>query len=977
VLPTTVADEKGGTVTLGHVEVVLPPGALQFETRFFISPVLGPTYAEIPPVEAFAIRAVGVPTQGDVTGFGVPARLIVHTEGLDLSGIVSSTLRIAALGQDGAWRTLPTSRTTDPETAEVASLSAQIDAPGTYGVVGKPSAPRVDVTITSDAPDGGRHRVEPGATVHVTITARPDGRMTTGTLGATIPSDWTLDDADGAIVDPRSGSLSWDLGTVEAGAAVARRLTLTAPAIAADAKRYESTGTFTARVTQRRSPSYRAEPHEILVAPKFVVAHKVVGVIDRKTRALEYKAQDTDLGMAKRFTVIRLRFRVENPDSVPVTITPLIQYHDAPAAAKAGPSLLPLPGFGGLALPGADAGAQWVALPGFGVERGEARFYVAPEARDKTKEVDGIDGSETKTQDDDAAQAGTGLQAAAQGKTKGPFTRGVHSKGENPAPSVTIPADGWTEVEFSVRATGWADFSTEYDLRLTDGGNAIEPSVVATVPIEPNPDAGTVGSADTLPGGLALAAAPAGVTYPLVASGGSSGVTSAALRAAGLSAAAGPSPHGDLSMTTDSCAACHRTHTGQTAYLTATALPQSQTCFVCHNGLGASSDIAARYATATANVPGTASYYQHPATAPNSGHTNALNTEFAGVLDRHTECSDCHNPHNPTQTPTLAASTGAGWRVSGAVANASGVRVTNGPAGSAPAYGWLGTRPGDEAGDSFPAPVGRIAFEYELCLKCHSGYTTLLATTGVPMASHPSWWALDKGVEANPANKGVHPIQGVGSNTTTQMGNSLSPLPGANTTFRTWSLKVTDTLRCTMCHGDPAQTPAGPAASSGIRLDAHVSPNRGILRAPYRDRSLKFTGEDYVQTDFSLCFMCHAVEPFTAGTGGRTDTNFNYHGFHMSDITNEGSNFNRDIDTPGAGSGNAICSECHFRTHANVFRVGTYQAPAGGYVADRLVNFSPNVIGALGNIRWQRRATGAGGNCTLTCHGVSHVNEGY
>jgi hypothetical protein len=46
-------------------------------------------------------------------------------------------------------------------------------------------------------------------------------------------------------------------------------------------------------------------------------------------------------------------------------------------------------------------------------------------------------------------------------------------------------------------------------------------------------------------------------------------------------------------------------------------------------------------------------------------------------------------------------------------------------------------------------------------------------------------------------------------------------------------------------------------------------------------------------------------------------------------------------------------------------------------VADRLVNFSPNVIGALGNIRWQRLSSGRGGSCTLTCHGYSHVNEQY
>jgi hypothetical protein len=171
--------------------------------------------------------------------------------------------------------------------------------------------------------------------------------------------------------------------------------------------------------------------------------------------------------------------------------------------------------------------------------------------------------------------------------------------------------------------------------------------------------------------------------------------------------------------------------------------------------------------------------------------------------------------------------------------------------------------------------------------------------------------------------------------------------------------------------------PAGPAASSGVRLDAHVSPNRGILRAPYRDRSLNVIGEAYTPTDFSLCFMCHAVEPFTAGTGDRTDTNFNFHGFHMADLIDEGYSFDRDIDTPDSGSGNAICAECHFRPHSNALKYGTYQAPATGYVADRLVNFSPNIGAALGNIRWQRRATGRGGSCTLTCHGASHVNEQY
>ena len=45
-----------------------------------------------------------------------------------------------------------------------------------------------------------------------------------------------------------------------------------------------------------------------------------------------------------------------------------------------------------------------------------------------------------------------------------------------------------------------------------------------------------------------------------------------------------------------------------------------------------------------------------------------------------------------------------------------------------------------------------------------------------------------------------------------------------------------------------------------------------------------------------------------------------------------------NIDTPGHGGGNAICAECHFRTHgtALAFNASDRDNP-------RLVNFAPNV----------------------------------
>ena len=73
-----------------------------------------------------------------------------------------------------------------------------------------------------------------------------------------------------------------------------------------------------------------------------------------------------------------------------------------------------------------------------------------------------------------------------------------------------------------------------------------------------------------------------------------------------------------------------------------------------------------------------------------------------------------------------------------------------------------------------------------------------------------------------------------------------------------------------------------------------------------------------------------------------------------------------DIDKPGAGKGNAICSECHFRTH------GT---GATANMRSRMVEFSPNVQSWNGSLSWTHTATG--GTCTLLCHGKDHEGETY
>jgi hypothetical protein len=113
-------------------------------------------------------------------------------------------------------------------------------------------------------------------------------------------------------------------------------------------------------------------------------------------------------------------------------------------------------------------------------------------------------------------------------------------------------------------------------------------------------------------------------------------------------------------------------------------------------------NVAAEYSDPTipANDAATSSFYSHMSPDP-STHTSARVDEFAGVLNRHAECSDCHSPH--TLTSVNAAPTDSGWLASGALTGTAGVAATAPLAWKDP-----------------------LAYEYELCLKCHSSYTQLL-----------------------------------------------------------------------------------------------------------------------------------------------------------------------------------------------------------------------------------------------------------
>jgi hypothetical protein len=173
------------------------------------------------------------------------------------------------------------------------------------------------------------------------------------------------------------------------------------------------------------------------------------------------------------------------------------------------------------------------------------------------------------------------------------------------------------------------------------------------------------------------------------------------------------------------------------------------------------------------------------------------------------------------------------------------------------------------------------------------------------------------------------------------------------------------------CHGDPGKYSTTTPPAAGSDLAPHTSQYRGILIQNYKDRTLRTADEPYAAADFALCYVCHAEEPFTNSPSDLT--NFRLHRLHIKGLSGAGTNGSTDINLAGAGKGNAICAECHFRIHSTAIRTGTQ----GAYT--RLVNFAPNVTASTdrGILAFTPRSGTTPGSCTLTCHGQDHNPKTY
>jgi len=384
------------------------------------------------------------------------------------------------------------------------------------------------------------------------------------------------------------------------------------------------------------------------------------------------------------------------------------------------------------------------------------------------------------------------------------------------------------------------------------------------------------------------------------------------------------------------CLSCHAVFTELD-----TNIIEEGVCLICHDSKYGAPDVGDEIRKASAHPTAETSYtgrHKEGESAP---------ADFAAPNQRHAECQDCHSAKNvlPWENSPLAGI----W----------GVGVTNGGAGTEPGY----------------AVKSPVAEEYELCFKCHSGWTTQPNSVLYADASGTPLKQGNKALESNPNNSAFHPVEGPGRNISSNLNAQLAAA----------GLSTSSVLKCTDCHNSNATADeSGTAANSTFRPKGPhgstnnsnlSSPNHLVLRAFYYTDIAGPTTWD--PANFALCFMCH--DQFTlmgdSNLWSWGKTNFDNPGW-----------YNEHFEHLYLGVGVGVtCRNCHYNIHSNQAAPNTmyqYRTTAGVWqpetstpppgIKTHLVNFSPDLrrtLAGTGTPLWRIDLTINRRSCYVVCHG--------
>ena len=253
----------------------------------------------------------------------------------------------------------------------------------------------------------------------------------------------------------------------------------------------------------------------------------------------------------------------------------------------------------------------------------------------------------------------------------------------------------------------------------------------------------------------------------------------------------GRDPWPDSDQTTvaqNACGSCHQNHAAGRGQRLLRERAEEDNCLGCHNG---------NVATANLETELTKTF-GHKVQDYVDVHDPAEDFT-SGMVTRHVECADCHNPHQ--SNAQAGPVTGDVPVVSGATAGVKGIDING-------------------------SPIDPALYGYEICFKCHSN-NSMLATAPIVRQIEQTNTRL----EFDPANPSFHPVAGLGVNP--NVPSLINPLTEQSR------------IGCIDCHNNNSSTgPAGP----------HGSNYPFLLEREYA--TLDFTSE--TEATYALCYQCHS-----------------------------------------------------------------------------------------------------------------------
>ena len=332
------------------------------------------------------------------------------------------------------------------------------------------------------------------------------------------------------------------------------------------------------------------------------------------------------------------------------------------------------------------------------------------------------------------------------------------------------------------------------------------------------------------------------------------------------------------------CGNCHTIHSARQPERLLRFRAEEQNCLNCHGGGGSLFNILSQVRKRSAHNPRKYVGIHDAAEDSRSART-------------HVECADCHNPHAVRSSPVadaLVQTLSAPRPVPGELQYVTGVSQSG-------------------------RMLERARYEYEVCLKCHSGNMR---------APRPT---VTRQVDSNDvrrqfltANESFHPVFAVGRNP------DVPSLRGR--------LNRNSVIACTDCHNSDDARAVGGSGPDG----PHGSIYSPLLGRNYtiRDQAAESPAA------YALCYECHSRSSIL------NNESFPLHRLHVA-------------------TAQAPCATCH-AAH------GVVRSGRGGDHT-HLINFNVSVV-ERSDVARDIRFDDTGrlrGTCTLRCHGFNHENVTY